>query len=70
MKGANPMSLFASKRYTRRMSIPIDPETYEDIQAVAKPAGATLAVVVREAIKRGLPLIRESQRKARTRKRT
>ena len=64
------MELQGRKRFETRIHVPVDREMMQDIDAIAGPVGASVASVVRAALKRGLPLLRESQRKARTRQRT
>ena len=51
------------KRYPGRMSVPLEADTMTALEAVAKDAGASLASVAREGIRRGLDPTREAWRK-------
>ena len=57
------------KRYPGRVSIPLEEDTIASLEAVAKDAGASVASVARECIRRGLDPTREAWRKQKARRR-
>ena len=57
------------KRYPGRVSIPLDADTVAALEALAKAAGASVASVARECIRRGLDPTREAWRKREARRR-
>ena len=58
------------KRYTARLTLVMTPEARAALQAAADAADMSAADVARDCLKRGLPLFRDSLRKAQTRERT
>lgn len=45
--------------FSRRMQILLDDERYERVQALARQRGSSVATVIREAVDRGLPTVRQ-----------
>ena len=58
------------KRYPGRVSIPVEADTMAALESVAKDAGASVASVARECIRRGLDPTREAWRKQKARRRS
>ena len=50
--------LFNSRRYRRRLSVSMPDHTADELHGLAASAGVSVAAVIREALRRGLPAIR------------
>ena len=62
--------MFEQRRYEERVTVAVDAATAATIRAVAKDAGASVASVARECIRRGLDPTREAWRKQKARRRS
>ena len=61
--------MFERKRYPSRVTVPLEADAMAALEAVAEDAGASVAAVARECIRRGLDPTREAWRKQKARRR-
>ena len=56
-------------RYGRQLRVTVEPATVAALEAEADAAGLSVSAVIRDALARGLPLVKDARRKQRQRDR-
>ena len=51
-------------RYSKQLRVTVEPATAAALEAEADAAGVSVSAVIRDAVARGLPLMRDARRKA------
>ena len=57
-------------RYSAQLRVTVEPATAAALEAEADAAGLSVSAVIRDAVARGLPLVKDARRKQRQRDRT
>ena len=56
-------------RYSTQLRVTVEPKTAAALEAEADAAGLSVSAVIRDAVARGLPLVKDARRKQRHRDR-
>ena len=56
-------------RYSTQLRVTVEPATAASLEAEADAAGLSVSAVIRDAVARGLPLVKDARRKRRSRRR-
>ena len=56
-------------RYSKQLRVTVEPATAAALEAEADAAGVSVSAVIRDAVARGLPLVKDARRKQRQRDR-
>ena len=56
--------------YSKQLRVTVQPATAAALEAEADAAGVSVSAVIRDAVARGLPLVKDARRKQRQRDRT
>ena len=57
------------RRYSEQLRVTVEPATVAALKADADAAGLSVSAVIRDAVARGLPLVKDARRKQRQRDR-